>query len=299
MSLFNKKISKLKIICEKVKDKSLPSSSVLYYIKSCTKYLKETPRYACKASYTLEAAVILPLLACFFVILLSFFRIMQVQLEVQQVMDETSRKLAVYAAMEESEETKKYGAISMGLAKVLLVKGMEEQEHIADWVEGGCNGVSLLSSSVSGDEIDLVATYQVKMPVNLPMPYQFRIMQRSCSRKWTGWNGNADLQDTWVYITETGTVYHTTTSCTHLELSIRSVSYADVDSYRSSGGGKYGACPICAKPDKGYHRVYITNYGSCYHADLNCSGIKRTIYQVRLSEVDGKRACSKCGASGG
>lgn len=243
----------------------------------------------------------MPLLACFFVVLLSFFRIMQVQLEVQQILDDTSRKLAVYAALEEdeNEETKKYGAVSIGLAKVMLLKGMEEQEHIVKWVEGGCGGVSLLSSSVSENEIELVAVYQIRMPVNLPIPYRFRIVQRSCSRKWTGWKCGEDTQDTWVYITETGTVYHTTTSCTHLELSIQSVSYADVSSYRSSGGRKYGACPLCASPDKVYDRVYITNYGSCYHANLNCSGIKRTIYQVRLSEVEGRRACSKCGVSGG
>ena len=31
-----------------------------------------------------------------------------------------------------------------------------------------------------------------------------------------------------------------------------------------------------------------------YHTDLNCSGIKRTIEMIRLSDVEGKGACSKC-----
>lgn len=298
MSLFKKRNPNRNVRCKKIKEKSLPSRRIFYVRKSFCANLKEAPRYACKASYTLEAAVIIPLLACFFVGLLFFFRVMQVQLEVQQVLDDTSRKLAVYAVAIDGEKEKSAlsSGIGLGTAKAMLITGLLKQEYISDWVEGGSAGVSILTSDVSGDDINLVATYQIKLPVNLPVPYKFKVIQRSCCRKWTGWKSGEDEENSWVYITETGTVYHTTRSCTHLELSIRSVAYEDVGTYRSSGGGKYGACPICAKAGETYGRVYITNYGSCYHADLNCSGIKRTIYQVRRSDVGDKRACSKCGS---
>ena len=44
-------------------------------------------------------------------------------------------------------------------------------------------------------------------------------------------------------------------------------------------------------------KVYVTDYGTCYHSDLACSGLKRTIYLILLEETGGKRACGKCGAN--
>ena len=40
--------------------------------------------------------------------------------------------------------------------------------------------------------------------------------------------------------------------------------------------------------------VFITDQGNRFHYDLNCSGIKRTIYMIRLSEVGNRKQCSRC-----
>ena len=45
----------------------------------------------------------------------------------------------------------------------------------------------------------------------------------------------------------------------------------------------------------GHLEIYITSQGNRYHTQLNCSGLKRTIYTVPLSQTGGRGRCSKCG----
>lgn len=42
---------------------------------------------------------------------------------------------------------------------------------------------------------------------------------------------------------------------------------------------------FAAEKIKGKNTVFITDQGNRFHYDLNCGGIKRTIYMIRLSEV--------------
>ncbi|MDE6937540.1 MAG: pilus assembly protein, partial [Lachnospiraceae bacterium] len=112
---------------------------------------------------------------------------------------------------------------------------------------------------------------------------------------WSGYEKEGFLTDDeeTVYITETGLVYHRDYHCTHLELSIRMVSSAELESLRNNSGGRYYPCGQCVRLGK--NGVYITNTGDRYHSSLSCSGLKRTIYAVPVSEAVGRRACSRCG----
>ena len=91
-----------------------------------------------------------------------------------------------------------------------------------------------------------------------------------------------------------GEVYHQTSECTYLKLTIRSVNEADVINMRNDSGSKFRKCKLCKNTLNQFQKVYITNYGDRYHRDLNCSGIKRTIEMKKLSEVEEFKACSKC-----
>lgn len=84
------------------KDKSLPEQNSISGSENIAR--KGTPQcLRLSAVFTLEAAVVMPVLACFFVSVLFFFRIMQIQLEVQRALDDTGRKLAVCATTVSSD----------------------------------------------------------------------------------------------------------------------------------------------------------------------------------------------------
>lgn len=157
-------------------------------------------------------------------------------------------------------------------------------------------GISLLASETEGDFITLEANYGIQFPVNLLGKKIFLLNQRASFRKWTGWHSlDVDEADTiLVYVTENGTVYHQRTSCPYLSLSIRRVSSRLIKWLRNKNGGIYRECERCGKESTIETMVYITDYGDRYHYAIDCSGLKRTIYQKRLSEVEGKSPCSKC-----
>lgn len=274
------------------KEKSLPGSNPVTCAK-CDMYIhRGAPRcLRLCAVFTLEAAVILPLMAIFFVSILFFFQIMQVQIEVQKALDDTGRKLAVCLSGDGGDQTS-----ALGIAKILFLKEMAGREEAERYISGGSVGISLITSEFTEDEIHLKATYHVKLPVKIFWVWDFEMEQRADCRKWTGWNAaeKSGEGDVWVYITDTGSVYHTKSTCTHLELSIQSVNYSELAELRNENGGRYRECQQCANTNNAFGRIYITNQGDCYHTDLGCSGIKRTVRMVRLSEVGTRRECSRC-----
>lgn len=66
---------------------------------------------------------------------------------------------------------------------------------------------------------------------------------------------------------------------------------------RNEGGHKYYRCNSCCKKGEIYEKVYITTWGEGYHSQLDCSGLKRTIREEKLTKAQeqGYYACSKCG----
>lgn len=290
------------LIKKNKKRKSLPEKSSSERICKEMRKVKEAPGCTCqKGSMTLEAAIIVPFLTCLFVFLLFFFRIMQVQLFVQDALEKTGRQLAVYAFFTEGRKAgesaeKPTDAQYLIAAKGLFMAQAEETDIIKKFVIGGKFGISFWESEFEGDFIRLRVKYYMKFPVKLLGNKRFLIVQDSSYRKWTGWkNGTQqDTEEIWVYVADTGTVYHKNSSCTYLNLSIKSVDAKKIADYRNEGGQKYKKCERCAEKENKFQKVYITNYGDRYHTDLNCSGIKRTVEMIRLSETGGRSACSKC-----
>ncbi len=118
------------------------------------------------------------------------------------------------------------------------------------------------------------------------------------AKSWTGYvSGVSSSTDDTVYITDHASVYHVDINCTHLELEITSATYSSLDTLRNEYGESYHACGFCISSDalSQTSMVYVATNGDAYHSTLGCSGLKRTIYAVSLSEVIGKGVCTRCG----
>ena len=164
-------------------------------------------------------------------------------------------------------------------------------------VVDGSNGIHCDGSrlSVKTGIGKLKALYRIHLPLPVfgTMPVEYQVNMKI--KAWTGYEkeGFGLDDDKTVYVTENGLVYHKDYHCTHLELSIHMTSRSDISCQRNENGGKYYPCEYCHAA--GSSQVYITDTGDRYHSSLSCSGLKRTVYAVPLSEVVGKGACSRCG----
>ena len=151
----------------------------------------------------------------------------------------------------------------------------------------------VLGSTGQGDSGD-ITIYKTAKADNLwinPFWQQSRITQKAVCRGWIGFTELEEIE-TYVYITPEGSVYHLFGDCSHLDLSIRGVAMAVAKTSKNDYGQKYRECESCDKAFSGL--VYITSWGDCYHSERTCSGLKRTIRQVPLSQAEGRSLCLRC-----
>ena len=256
-------------------------------------------------SMTLEAAVVLPIFLSAMLVILQFARVMQVSSALLVGMQGTAKEMAAYAYIRELGVSVRDNVpaelLSGGLSAAFARSQIQNKS-------GFCpdfGRFSLVQSDLINDEIvDLaVSYYPNKDTVLVPAP-EMRAVLRARVRAWTGRTGSGgdaepgedgtdDSEHQMVYVTTTGKVYHKNLNCTYIRLSIQSISREDVDAHRNASGGKYHACERCGSGIGSM--VYITAYGDKYHGSLNCSGLKRNVQEISIEELDGWRACSKCG----
>lgn len=259
-----------------------------------------------KGSMTLETACVLPLFLFAMLAVLQFAKIETVSSALLAGMQDTAKEMAAYAYIRElgvSAGDNVAGELLTGGISAAYAKSNVEKKANLKASDGS---ISLWKSSFLQDEmIDLAVTYEAGNTYTvLPVP-KVKAALRTRVRAWTGRDGNgsgtqekggeeSEKEET-VYVTETGTVYHKDENCTHIKLSIQTVSREQAKSLRNKSGGKYHACERCGGGAGG--QVYITDYGDRYHSSLGCSGLKRSVLSVPVSEVKDWRACSKCGGS--
>ena len=277
-----------------------------------------------KGSLTVEAALIVPVSFLAVILFLNLFLFLQVQLRVEKELAEISRELMplgtvlskAHAASETADADSEKSAI-LALFQKLGAEGylsyrMKEELSGERWlslIRGGSGGFSFSGSAVyAGDmEIRLLVSYMFVPNDGIFGLGGIPVIQQVTSRGFAGagrqpvkgGDEQEQEEETKVYITDNASVFHRTTECTYLKISVRPVTQEQLAKERNSSGGKYYACEYCGK--KPGDIFYIAEYGERYHKTVSCRALRRNV--TAISEEDaveqGLRPCSKCGGDSG
>ncbi len=203
------------------------------------------------------------------------------------------------------EETKSIVATGINALtiKTWILKGNLFDKISKSQIVGKVTGFRTDKSSYDEEEgiLDIVVNYTYTIPFLPQSMANINFVQRSKTHVWTGRQIKLGTDDSkterkTVYITPTGTVYHTSKTCPFLDLSIQMVQYSELESIRNKNDGKYYRCAECAKSGSPTY-VYITDYGTKWHNSSDCTGLKRTIIEKDISEIGDMHLCSKCADS--
>ncbi len=241
-----------------------------------------------QGSFTVEAAFVLPLFLFAAVVVIGLFPVLKLQTEVNSGLQYAARMKAAAYQGEEGN----LGTLLSKSASSLFTSYMEEHGYESSVLAGGLGSISLAGSDLSGDYVTLVASYEAQLPISFWSLTSLPVKQCVRMKKWTGDSGSdGDESDgSYVYVTPTGSAYHSSADCPYLKLSIQSISVSDLGSARNKSGGIYYACSCY----NGSGLAYVTDYGTKYHSDLECGSLKRTIYKVSEDAAEGLHACPKC-----
>ena len=208
-----------------------------------------------KASLAVETALVLPLFFLGMVTLISFMDIYRIQTEHLQTLCERTKEAGMHA----------YVPNGKGPGEITLP--------------------------------DLYSYSPIGALVPLPTIRMYNFVK---VHAWTGadeteFSGETTENEEMVYVTGSGTVYHKSPGCRYLNVSVNQISGSSVSHVRNSNGKKYRPCEICSRNQRPSGVVYVTSSGDRYHNLATCSGLKRTVRLVKVSQLKGMHACSRCG----
>ena len=254
-----------------------------------------------EGSATVEAALVIPVFFASLCSLIMLGQFLLVESEIQYTLSQTARICARKEGARKWENPDKEasggGATASVGAATIFYSLMDRSSLNGACIRGGKNGILVVLTPKSGDVLELEARYNLKLSLPFLRPVSLPRKLRICQRAYGGYvphEGQEEDRDPTVYITDNREVYHTRLSCTHICLTIR-----DAGTIKSiMTASRYDACEKCIGKGVIPARLYVTPYGECYHASLSCSGLKRSVRAVKLSQVAGLRMCSRCaGAS--
>lgn len=281
-------------------------------------------RKSIEASLTVEAALAMPVFLYLTIALLYFMQIFTLQEQIHAAITRMglslSRSAYFYKDFPDIEEALHFDKSVFGEELDNEIDDLTDQVMSGvslklyanrylnkDWLNascivGGFDGISFFYSSLADEDcIDIVVNYRIRIPVKIFVIKDLNILQRLKLHAWTGYEVAAayetdspDNNETMVYVTDTGSVYHKDRECSHIKLSVKAVKGIP-DALRNDNGGKYYKCEACCTGEEEEDATYyITSDGTRYHTRRDCSKIKRSVHEIPLSEIGDRQPCKRC-----
>ena len=257
-----------------------------------------------KASMTVEAAVIFSLFLMVILNLLSVLEFVRLQSGMATALHQVGKKLSIYGyAYDKSGLDVEEYPLSSVVFSYTYIKSSVEKYMGEDYLEhtvlkNGRSGIYYGNSKITeNDKVNIIALYEVRGLFHFDGMKGIPMFSRFYGHVWNGYDvenqEDTENGEIYVFITKNGTVYHRNRNCTYLNPSVKAVYFEDLKEKRNENGAIYYACERCQNAKAAV--VYITEQGTRYHTSLECSGLKRTVYSIPISEVGGRSPCSKCG----
>lgn len=250
-----------------------------------------------KGSMALEGSLVFPIFLFFMMTVLLSLEAVRIQSNVQEALHQAGNESAF--TQNRMEIHKKYEADTAERIAAYTAKQKFPYLCVAGEKEG------IIVQDCSSTDVDgfiyLKVHYQLKPFIRWIPIGDIMFEDEYYSHAWTGFQGNEDAdrneeEDIYVYITKTGSKYHTTCECTYLQVPIKAVSDEQIHEIRNASGGKYYPCERCRPKESGI--FYVAGDGSRYHGRSDCPALKRTVYIIPLSKAQGYTPCGKCGGKG-
>lgn len=288
---------------------------------------KDIRKNSCRASLTVEAALVLPIFLLAVVSLFDFFIVINYHNIVQQNVFRAAESVVRNTYLLERIQTETTGEqrgktvqrVTEELAteeedhRVILTEGINTafvlqqilSADVRDYtgkagVYGGIAGISMVGSSLGNTDgiNDIKVNYRIRVGGLYGQLIKFA--NRCYCRAWIGESIRRDsgavAKGRIVYVTKTGEVYHYKRNCSYIRIVPTGVVFENISDYRNVTKSRYRPCKTCVHGGlQATDTVYITSDGTRYHSDKTCSKIWREVSAVYLSEVGDKRPCSKCG----
>ncbi len=267
-------------------------------------------------SLTVEASFAFPIFLFAIFALISIFIFIDAEYEVEHAVFNAARHITSFGGLADVADDL-FPDVD-GMAERIIDETVigtavrqELDDEILKLVDGGTWGLSFSESKLfEDDRLSIVCSYTLRVPfllfggaIGIPIKH---------SMTYRYFNGHdvplvlceaedeSDDEDDenaeYVYITETGSVYHPNCNCTSIKLSVREMIIGSLSGARNSSGGKYNPCERCAK-GAAPAVIYVTDSGDRYHFARDCSSLKRTVSKIKKSDAieKGYRECRRCG----
>ena len=245
-----------------------------------------------KGALTVEASMIMPIvvwMAMFFYYLIKLLEFQQV---LYDAMYDTADALSDYAYTKEIDDNT---FVSVN------IKRLVDEKIDTSMIFGGYIGLNVAESSVleEGNRIVIVTNYIGKIPFVPEKIYTIKQTSRLYTDAFLGKEFLSDAENeydnTIVYVTKTGRVYHKKRDCSYLKLKIKEVSFKELEKERNESGAKYYKCEVCLKKGTQKDKIYVCKYGTRYHKTIVCRELKRLVREKKMYEVrENMKGCSKC-----